>query len=163
MKRSSGIHEDSVDYGTLAELRYQIRRFLRAREIAARAAGIEPQHYLLLLQIKGLEGKRSATVGALAERLQLRHHTVVELVDRLVIKRMVARRRAPLDRRQVVVELRAAGLAALKKLALFSVDELRTQGPALVAALTRLIDRTRRVRRVGPRRERRPRHRAAAR
>jgi len=129
----------AVDYRTLAELRYYIRRFLRAREVAARAAGVEPQHYLLLLQIKGLEGNHPPTVGALAERLQLRHHTVVELVDRLAARGMVARRRAPADRRRVVVDLRPAGDAVLRKLALYSVEELRTEGPALVVALTRLI------------------------
>ena len=134
--------EQSVDYRTLAALRYQIRRFLRAREVAARAAGVEPQHYLLLLQIKGLEeDEQPATVGALAERLQLRHHTVVELVDRLGTKGLVARRRSPSDRRQVVVELRPAGDAVLRRLALYSIEELRTEGPALVTALTRLIGR----------------------
>ena len=131
----------AVDYRTLAELRYQVRRFLRTREVAARAAGVEPQHYLLLLQIKGLEGARPATVGTLAERLQLRHHTVVALVDRLVTRGLVARQRTPSDRRQVVVKLRPAGEAVLKKLALYSIEELRTEGPALVVALTRLIGR----------------------
>ena len=102
--------ERIVDYRTLAALRYQIRRFLRTREVAARAARVEPQHYLVLLQIKGLvEDEQPATVGALAERLQLRHHTVVELVDRLATKGLVVRRRSPADRRQVVVELRPAG------------------------------------------------------
>jgi DNA-binding MarR family transcriptional regulator len=142
----------SVDYRTLAELRYQIRRFLRTREVAARAAGVEPQHYLLLLQIKGLEDGQPATVGALAERLQLRHHTVVELVDRLATKGLVARRRSPSDRRQVVVRLRPAGEAVLRRLALYSIQELRTEGPALVAALTRLIGRTLEARRVRGRR-----------
>src|SRR6266851_3450117 len=89
-----------VDYWTLAQLRYHIRRFLRAREIAARAAGIEPQHYLVLLQLKGLTGKRAATMGTLAERLQLRHHSTVELVDRLVSRGMVRRRRDTRDRRE---------------------------------------------------------------
>jgi len=131
----------AVDYRTLAELRYQVRRFLRTREVAARAAGVEPQHYLLLLQIKGLEGARPATVGTLAERLQLRHHTVVALVNRLVTRGLVARQRTPSDRRQVVVKLRPAGEAVLKKLALYSIEELRTEGPALVVALTRLIGR----------------------
>ena len=131
----------AVDYRTLAELRYQVRRFLRTREVAARAADVEPQHYLLLLQIKGLEGARPATVGTLAERLQLRHHTVVALVDRLVTRGLVARQRTPSDRRQVVVKLRPAGEAVLKKLALYSIEELRTEGPALVVALTRLIGR----------------------
>ena len=111
--------------------------------------GVEPQHYLVLLQIKGLvEDEQPATVGALAERLQLRHHTVVELVDRLATKGLVVRRRSPADRRQVVVELRPAGHAVLKRLAQYSIEELRTEGPALVAALTRLIGRTIDARRV---------------
>jgi len=135
--------ERTVDYQTLAALRYQIRRFLRTREVAARAAGVEPQHYLLLLQIKGLEGGQPATVGALAERLQLRHHTVVELVDRLATKGLVVRCRSRSDRRHVVVELRPAGEAVLKRLAQYSIAELRIEGPALVTALTRLIGRTR--------------------
>src|SRR5262245_57309058 len=137
---------DPVDYRTLALLRYHVRRFLRSREVAARAAGVAPQHHLLLLQVKGLEGERLATVGALAERLQLRHHTVVELVDRLTRRGMVARRRVPSDRRQVIVELRPAGQRVLEKLARHSLDELRAEGPALVAALKRLIG--------GPRRDR---------
>src|SRR5262249_53379717 len=74
----------ALTYGFLGDLRSQIRRFLRVRETAARAAGVEPQQYLLLLQVKGLEGRQPATIGALAERLQLRHHSVVQLVNRLV-------------------------------------------------------------------------------
>ena len=141
MKRLGSPPALAVDYRTLAELRYQIRRFLRTREVAARTAGVEPQHYLLLLQIKGLENQLPALVGTLAGRLQLRHHTVVELVDRLARKGLVVRRRSPLDRRQVVVSLRPAGEAMLKRLALYSIEELRTEGPALVVALMRLIGR----------------------
>jgi DNA-binding MarR family transcriptional regulator len=129
----------TVDYRTLAELRYQIRRFLRAREIAARAAGIHPQQHLLLLQVKGLEGRRPVTVGALAERLQLRHHSTVELLDRLVERGMLRRRRDSRDRREVVVTLRPPGEAVLRRLALYSLNELRTEGPALVSSLRQLI------------------------
>lgn len=139
-----------VDYRTLADLRYQIRRFLRVREDAARAAGIEPQQYLVLLQLKGLEGRQPATIGVLAERLQIRHHSAVALVDRLVRRGMVARRRASPDRREVLVALRPAGDAILKKLALDSVAELRTGGPAVVEALRRLIGRSKRAGRQGP-------------
>lgn len=128
-----------VDYWTLAELRYYIRRFLRARELAARKAGIEPQQYLLLLQVKGLEGRQPATISALADRLQLQHHSTVGLVDRLVRRGWVARRRDNRDRRGVLVELRPAGEAVLRRLALFSIQELKTEGPALVATLRRLI------------------------
>ena len=128
-----------VDYVTLASLRYQIRRFLHVREMAARAAGVAPQQYLLLLQLKGLEKRGSPTVGVLAERLQVRHHSAVELVDRLAIRGMVIRRRDHRDRRGVVVELTAKGRAVLRRLAVFSVAELETEGPALVTVLRRLM------------------------
>ena len=130
-----------VDYRTLAELRYQVRRFLRVREVAARKAGIAPQQYQLLLQLKGLERRRPATVGVLAERLQVRHHSAVALIDRLVRRDMVARRRLDADRRGVLIELRPAGEAILRRLALYSLAELRTEGPAFVDALTRLVRR----------------------
>ena len=131
-----GAAAQPVDYWTLAELRYCIRQFLHVREVAARDAGIAPQQYLLLLQVKGLEDKGRATIGTLAERLQLRHHTTVELVDRLVARRLIARQRAG---REVVITLRPAGEAILTKLAELSVRELQTEGPTLVRALTRLI------------------------
>jgi DNA-binding MarR family transcriptional regulator len=128
-----------ADYWTLAELRYHIRRFLRIREEAARAVGLKPQQYLLLLQAKGLGTRRPVTLGALAERLQLRHHSTVELVDRLARRRMVRRRRDSGDRRTVRVELAPAGEAVLRRLAAHSLKELRREGPALVSALRRLM------------------------
>lgn len=133
-----------VDYATLADLRYQLRRFLGQREEAARSVGVEPQQYALLLQLKGLEGRRSATIGALAERLQIRHHSAVELVDRLVARRMVDRRRNGHDGRAVEVALRPAGQAVLRRLALYSTAELKS-GPALVNVLKRLIRQQRRT------------------
>jgi DNA-binding MarR family transcriptional regulator len=129
----------TVNYATLAEWRYQLRLLLGRRETAARAAGVEPQQYMLLLQIKGLEARGAVTIGMLAERLQIRHHSAVELVDRLVKRGMVARRRHDDDRRQVVVTLRARGQAVLRRLALSSLAELRAEAPALVATLRRLI------------------------
>jgi DNA-binding MarR family transcriptional regulator len=128
-----------VDYATLADLRYQIRRFLRVRELAARAAGVEPQQYLVLLQVKGLEGREAVTIGALAARLQIRHHAVVQLVDRLEQRGMVERRRDGPDRREVTVALRRAGEAVLRRLALHSVAELEAEAPALLRTLTRLV------------------------
>jgi DNA-binding MarR family transcriptional regulator len=142
-----------VDYASLADLRYHIRTFLRVRETAVRTAGLEPQQYLLLLQVKGLQGRRPVTVGALAERLGIRHHSAVELVDRLAARRLVRRRRVAADRRQVLVELRSAGESVLRRLATHSLLELQTGGPALVQVLTRLI----RNRGNGPRRMQRSR------
>jgi DNA-binding MarR family transcriptional regulator len=140
---------DHIDYATLADLRYQIRRFLRSREIAARAVGIEPQQYLVLLQLKGLEGRAAATIGVLAERLQIRHHAVVQLVDRLVKTGMVERRRHEHDRREVVVGLRPAADKVLVRLARHAIAELTVEGPSLVASLNRLIRRSTRGRRSG--------------
>jgi DNA-binding MarR family transcriptional regulator len=135
-----------VDYEALAELRYHIRRFLRVREEAARAAGIEPQQYLLLLQVKGRGSHGPVTVGILAERLQTRHHATVQLIDRLVDRGMVRRRRVESDRRGVQIELTPRGETVLRRLAMQSLTELRSEGPALAAAITRLIGRRRRRR-----------------
>ena len=129
----------AIDYGTLADLRYRLRQFERTREVAVRAAGMAPQQYLLLLQIKGLEGRRPATIGTLAERLQLAHHSTVELVDRLVRKGMLVRLRGGHDRRLVTVVLRPAARRMLQRLAAYSLAELQSDGPALVAALRSLI------------------------
>jgi DNA-binding MarR family transcriptional regulator len=133
--RASG----AVDYQALADLRYQIRRFLRIRETAARAAGIEPQQYLVLLQIKGVDGREPATIGVLAERLQISHHAAVQLVNRLVRRGLVARIRSDRDRREVAVALLPPGEHLLRRLAGQSIAELTTEGPLLVASLRRLI------------------------
>ena len=135
-RQKSRVTAQGIDYAALAELRYRIRQFLRTREIAARAAGVAPQQYLLLLQVKGLEQTGRATIGMLAERLQLHHHTTVELVDRLVRRKLVVRHRTG---RTVTVTLQPAGDAVLNRLARHSVAELQTEGPALVAGLNRLI------------------------
>ena len=127
-----------IDYETLADLRYQLRRFERVREIAARAAGVAPQQYQLLLQVKGLDGRGAVTIGALAERLQISHHGVVQLVDRLAGRHLVERRPGE-DRREVVVRLRPPGETLLRRLAGYSIAELTTEGPGLVASLRRLL------------------------
>jgi DNA-binding MarR family transcriptional regulator len=142
-RNKPGRRSPGVDYVTLATLRYQIRRFLHVRETAARAAGVAPQQYLVLLQLKGLEKEGLATMGVLAERLQVRHHSAVGLVNRLVTRGMVNRRRDHRDRRSVVVELTAKGHAVLRRLALYSLAELETEGPALVAVLRRLLAQSR--------------------
>jgi len=130
------------DYQSLAEFRHQIRRFLHFSEQAARHAGLEPQQHQLLLALRGLAASEApASIGALAERLQIQHHSAVELVDRLVDRGLVTRSRAPSDRRQALIRLTASGEAELEKLAVCHLDELRKNGPALVAALETLIRR----------------------
>src|SRR6185436_179518 len=99
---------------------------------AARAAGIEPQQYLVLLQIRGMADRGPVTIGLLAERLQINHHAAVQLVNRLAQRGMVRRRRDVPDGRVVVIDLLPPGETMLRRLAQQSLTELRTEGRALV-------------------------------
>jgi DNA-binding MarR family transcriptional regulator len=130
------------DFQAMAELRYQIRRFLRFSETVARNAGIEPQQHQLLLAIRGLPDGVKPTIRALAERMQLQHHSTVELVDRLVDRGFVCRLRATDDRRHVFVKLTGEGEAFLEKLSRHHLEELQSIGPTFVKVLQNLIDQT---------------------
>jgi DNA-binding MarR family transcriptional regulator len=123
------------DYQALAELRYQIRLFLRFSEQAAQNMGLEPQQHQLLLALKGLPAGMRPTVGTVAERMQLQHHSTVELVNRLSSKRLVRRSRADQDRRQVLLVLTPKGEKVLRELSMVHKVELQSRGPALVAVL----------------------------
>ena len=128
------------DYQALAEFRYQIRRFLRFSEQAARRAGLAPAQHQLLLAVKA--HRSPPAVGELAERLQLRHHSVVELIDRLAERGLVRRGRARADRRQVRVSLTRKGSTILRKLSVEHRNELESAGADLVAALKAILARS---------------------
>jgi DNA-binding MarR family transcriptional regulator len=134
----------SAEFRALAEFRYQIRVFLNGSEETARNAGLEPQQYLLLLALRGLPLGRDASIRELAERMQLRHHSVVELVDRLERRSLLRRERSRTDLRQVMVHLTPRGEKILLRLARQRIAELRTAAPALVRALTAVIRSTQR-------------------
>ncbi len=127
------------DYQSLAELRYQIRKFVRFSEQAARSAGIEPRQHQLLLAIKGLPKDTRPRIGELAERLQLQHHSTVELADRLASGGYIRRQRDGDDRREVLLQLTAKGESVLRRLSLDHRQELRNAGPALMKALARVM------------------------
>jgi DNA-binding MarR family transcriptional regulator len=136
------MHElTAADYRALAEFRYQIRRFLRFSEQAARRAGLEPRQHQLLLAVKAHPGE--PTVGELAERLQLRHHSVVGLIDRLAGRGLVERSRGEGDRRQVRVQLTREGETVLRKLSLDHRAELQSAERALAGALQAIVARKR--------------------
>jgi DNA-binding MarR family transcriptional regulator len=152
------------DYESLAELRYQIRRFLSFSEQAARAAGLEPRQHQLMLGLKGLPAKVRPTIGELAERLQIQHHSAVELVNRLSAAGYIRRARAGEDRREVLLSLTPKGEKVLRRLSLHHRTELRSAGPALVKALrramrgSRVSDGTRSKAAAGHRRSSNPKH-----
>jgi DNA-binding MarR family transcriptional regulator len=132
----------AAEFRALAEFRYQIRIFLNGSEEAARSADLEPQQYMLMLALRGLPAGVEPSIRELAERMQLRHHSVVELVDRLEKRLLLRRERAKADRRQVILHLTPRGERILTKLAKQRISELRTSAPALVRALTAVIKST---------------------
>lgn len=134
----------SSDYAALAEFRYQIRRFLHFSEQASRAAGVEPQHHQLMLAIRGTGGKNGTRIAELAERLQIQHHSAVELISRLEEKGLIQRNRSVEDRREVYVSLTPRGEQVLRELTLHHREELRSAAPALIAALGRVTGRANR-------------------
>jgi DNA-binding MarR family transcriptional regulator len=129
----------SAEFRALSEFRYRIRIFLNGSEQAARKAGLEPQQYLFLLAVRGLPEGRTPSIQELAERMQLRHHSVVELADRLERRGLVRRERSKSDRRQVILHLTPRGERILTRLAKQRISELRTSAPALVRALAAVI------------------------
>ncbi len=129
-----------IDYHALAQFRFELRRFLHFSESAAQALGLEPQQHQLLLALKGLTSADAPpTIGNVAEWLQIRHHSAVELIDRAVARGLVRRQHAPTDRRQVLVELTAAGEAILHDLSALHRHELQSTAPALLKALRRVL------------------------
>ena len=119
------------DFEALARFRFGIRRYLRFSEETVRRHGLTPQQYQLLLAIKGFPDRDWAAVRELADRLQLRHHSVVELVNRAQSQGLVERAPHPTDARAVRVELTAEGERILARLSALHRDELRRQDTAL--------------------------------
>jgi DNA-binding MarR family transcriptional regulator len=129
-----------TDYRALSEFRYLIRSFLSFSERAARSFGTEPQQHQLLLACKGLpEGKRP-TIGTLAQRLCVEHHTTVALVDKLAAAGMVKRTPSSVDRREVLVEITDSGEKLLTALSELHHQQLQSVGPKLIEALSGVLD-----------------------
>ena len=140
----------TAEFQALAELRYKIRSFLKEGDAAARLAGLEPQQYLMLLAIRGLSPDTPPKIQTLAERLSLKHHSAVELVDRLEQRGLVRRTRSKEDRRQVLVSLLPRGEKLLERVVQQRIGELRASGRELVKAIDALL-RDERARNSGTR------------
>ena len=125
-------------YETLAAFRYALRRFLHFSERAARAAGLTPQQHQALLAVKGFPGRDYVTVGELAERLQLRHHSAVGLIDRLELEKLVVRTPSREDHRQVFIHLTPRGETVLARLSAAHSRQLQRMGSNLKQLLQRL-------------------------
>ena len=139
MPRASKENVALSDYRALAAFRSEIRKFLAFSEKAARGAGIEPQQHQLLLAVKGYPGGARPTIGDIAERLCVEHHTTVGLADKLEARGMLRRERGTKDRRLVFLRLTSKGAGLLRKLSVLHRDQLLRVGPDMVLALESIL------------------------
>src|SRR5579884_3331430 len=142
----------SDEYQALAQFRFLIRRYLNNGEKAARSVGLEPQQYMSLLAVQGLPTNQEATIRSLAERLQIQHHSAVELVDRMEKRVLFRRERSKRDRRHVILHVTPHGEKLLSKLVRHRISELRVAAPALTRALHSVLHATSRNGKGKPRR-----------
>ncbi len=136
-------------FRAMSEFRHQIRRFQRFSEDVAAEVGVEPQQHLLMLAVRGLPPGQKPSIRVIADRLLLKHHSVVELVDRSERMGLIRRVAARDDRRQVLLELTAKGERILRQIFVQNRDKLKSQSAELSEALQRL---TREQRNGKPRR-----------
>ena len=130
------------DYETLAEFRYALRCFLHFSENAAESTGLTFQQHQAMLFIIGYPGREQVTIGELAERLQIRHHSAVGLMDRLEEQDLVERMPNNEDRRQVFIHLTQKGMTALESLGNLHREELGHLGPQLCSHLEQITKLT---------------------
>ena len=127
------------DYDALASFRYAMRKFLSfSKQTLAEEAELTPEQYEALLALKAFAGSTGLTIGELSERLQVKHHTAVSLVDKLADAELVRREPGLDDRRLVFVNLTSAGEKTLAKVAVVHRKELRTRSSEMIEALLRL-------------------------
>jgi DNA-binding MarR family transcriptional regulator len=129
---------DVFDYRTLSEFRYLVRRFLEFSQAAAREVGLTSRQHQALLAIKSFPCDHPTTVGDLAERLCIQHHSAVELVDRLVEAGLIERAHDAADRRRVLLSLTEAAEDHLASLSSTHLEELRRLRPTLLDILDRV-------------------------
>jgi DNA-binding MarR family transcriptional regulator len=129
----------NTDYRSLAAFRFEIRKFLAFSEQAARSVGIEPQQHQLLLAVRGMCAETRPTIRLAAERLCVKHHTAVALVDKLERRGLLARERGSEDKREVLLRLTCEGEAMLRELSALHREQLQTVGPAMVSALQTIL------------------------
>ncbi|HUY77644.1 MAG TPA: MarR family transcriptional regulator [Ktedonobacterales bacterium] len=138
--KSSTRGMSKAEFVRLARFRRALRQFLRFSEVAAREAGLTPQQHQMLLAIKGTPDRDWATIGELAEALQLHHNAVVQLVDRAAELGLVARTQDERDHRVTRVALTAQGERTLRTLTAEHRDELRRLRDDLSTLLAHLAE-----------------------
>ncbi len=135
MTSQRGAGDPDLLLKTLAEFRFELRRFLQFSENAALAAGLQPQQHQLLLQVAGVPEATSVTVAYAAERLGLKHNSAVELVDRSEREGLVVRVDDATDKRRAILRVTSKGKRVLGSLAGDHARELNELAPRLLKTL----------------------------
>ena len=127
------------DYDALTEFRYLLRKFLRfSKDFLRTTAGVNPEQYEALLAIRAFATPVGLTISELSERLQVRHHSAVNIVDRLVERKVITRATGKTDRRRRHVQLTAKGEKLIEELAIVHRKEIRLRSADMIKALERL-------------------------
>ena len=130
---------DSDDYEGLANFRYLLRKFLRfSKDFLRATAGLNPEQYEALLAIKAFAAPVGLTISELSERLQVKHHSAVNIVDRLVERKLITREAGETDRRRRHVQLTAKGEKLIEELAVVHWKELCARSAEMIKGLERL-------------------------
>jgi DNA-binding MarR family transcriptional regulator len=126
------------DYHALAQFRYLLRKFLRfSKDVLSHTGRVTPEQYEALLAIKAFTSPAGLTITQLSERLQVKHHSAVNIVDRLVERKLITREAAKTDRRRRHVKITARGDKLIEQLAAVHWKEMRTCSPEMIKALER--------------------------
>jgi DNA-binding MarR family transcriptional regulator len=128
----------TADYRALANFRFALRQFLAFSGDAAQGVGLTSQQHQAMLAIIGAPEGQVVTIGFVAKRMLLKHHSMVELVDRLVELNLVARQSDTADRRKVLLSLTPKAKRLLTKLSAAHLQELRQIRPVFADLLKRL-------------------------
>src|SRR2546423_10402118 len=133
---------NSEDFRSLAEFRYLLRKFLRfSKDFLRESAGLNPEQYEALLAIRAFERKDGVTISELSERLQIKHHSAVNIVDRLVEKKLIIRSAGESDRRRRHLSLTSKGEQVIASLAGIHRKELRGRSPDMIKAVGQMRER----------------------
>ncbi|PYK82131.1 MAG: MarR family transcriptional regulator [Verrucomicrobia bacterium] len=127
------------DYEALANFRYLLRKFLRfSKDFLSAESHLSPEQYEALLAIKMFASSGGLSISQLSERLQVRHHSAVSIVDRLVERKLITRTPVRSDRRRRFLELTLQGHKLIEELASAHRQEIRARSGEIIEALERL-------------------------
>jgi len=127
-----------AEYESLSDFRYAIRRFLKFSKDAAESVGLTARQHQALLAIKGFKGRERITNGELAERLHIKHHSAVGLINRMEAQNLIVREQSDTDKREIYISLTDHGAKLLEMLAAAHREELQLIVPQLNSVLESL-------------------------